>query len=439
MTKPTLACLQLDGTITQETWDDVQASVRRIKAFFAALRLRFIGRDALIDRIEYAVLRREHVLSYGDAGTGKTGITKQIVRGTEGMRSFSIGLTAETTEDKLFGDPDWAHWREHHEVRRQIEGSILDAHLVHLGEYLNAGVQLLEALNDFLEDRDYRHGKQVLAHCPMMTALADTNVDPIAAMEADDKLVPVIDRFMFLVPVTTLTQTEQLSRMLRLNLARERAKPLPPLTLEDLVRVSGVSHGSDLFDDPVIEQAYVELYQHFSEATGERVTNRTFCKIAELAEVEALMQGRQRVMLDDLRVTGLGLVRRDGEQEAFDEAIAKIVEGKWKQQEHRARVQAEEDFLNNMAGQIPSEEEIEEQATARFMSILQELKHVDGLLAKTTMTSQRNRDRHARLRADIEMRKLALFGRADAATDPKKVEDDISALLQDEDTDEESS
>ena len=425
MAKPTLSCLMLDGTLQEESWGDVMASIRRKRAVFDLMRLLYVGRDPLINRIEYALDRRENVLSYGDSGTGKTSIAKQIVHATTGLRWFSIGLTAETTEDKVFGDPDGKHWRETGEIRHQVEGSVLGAHLVHLGEVLNAGVQLLESLNDFLEDCEFRRGKQHIPRCPMITTLADTNVDPHEAIAGDDKFIPVLDRYMFLVPVFTLTETEELSRMLRLHLSRERAKPMPPLTLEDIVRVSGVSCGSDLFDDPVIEQAYVELYQTFCEHTGRTHTNRMFCKIAELAEVEAMRNGRQIVTLDDLRVTGLALVRRPGEQEAFDEALARVVEGKWKQQEHRARIQAEEDFLDRMESTIPTEDEIREQAASRFMSLLRSLRGAEATLSKATMTSQRNRDRHARLRAEIEVRQTMLYGVAQEVTTPRSEAEEL--------------
>ncbi|NQV88774.1 MAG: AAA family ATPase [Parcubacteria group bacterium] len=427
MSRPLLDCLQLDGTTTQESWDDVLASTRRIRAFFVALRLQYVGRDDLITRMEYALLRREHVLSYGDSGTGKTSITKQIVGSTTDMRWFSLGLTAETIEDRVFGDPDGKHWREAGEIRHQVEGSILNAHVVHLGETLNGGRQLLESLNDFLEDRDFRRGRQVLTHCPLISTFADTNVDPIEAMKKDDRFVPVIDRYMFLVPVATLTQTDQLSRMLRLHLSRERAKSMPPLSLGDIVRVSGITHGSDLFDDAVIEQAYVELYQTLCEATGRTLTNRMFCKIAELAEVEAMMNGRQVVTLDDLRITGLALVRRPGEQEAFDEAIARVVEGKWKQQEHRARIRVEEEYLDRIEGQIPSEEDIRERAASQFMKLLGDLKAAEATLAKATMTSSQNRDRHGRLRAMVEVHQTMLWGVVQKVTTPRTEKEELIA------------
>ncbi|PJE76929.1 hypothetical protein COV05_01920 [Candidatus Uhrbacteria bacterium CG10_big_fil_rev_8_21_14_0_10_48_16] len=413
-----LDCIGLDGETTQVRREDLFPRVNRIAKLIEVLKTQVVGRDTLIDRILFALCTREHVLTWGPPGTGKSLIMRKIVRASRGMRSFSIGLSAETTESKLFGDPDGAHFRETGEIRHLVEGSILDAHLVRLGECLNGGSQLLESLNDVLEEREFHRGKQIV-RAPLMTTLADTNVDPMEAVGANRDLEPFIDRFVFLMPVGYVEGTEQRLRMLRKYKSRAVHAPLPELTLEDLVTVSGVIIKSDLAEDTVIEQAYEELVRVFCDATGETIGDRTWLRMSQLIELSALLNGRTHATLDDLRLTGAGLIRRPGEEEAFENALAQVVDGKWKRAEHQERIQAEEEILARIEASLPSEDEIAERSVNAFPQLLRRLKAATSRLNQLTMSSQTNRDRLQMLLADIEVRQTMLFGVVQKATDPE--------------------
>jgi len=141
--------------------------------------------------------------------------------------------------------------------------------------------------------------------------------------------------------------------------------------------------------------------------------------MSQLIELSALLNGRTHATLDDLRLTGAGLIRRPGEEEAFENALAQVVDGKWKRAEHQERIQAEEEILARIEASLPSEDEIAERSVNAFPQLLRRLKAATSRLNQLTMSSQTNRDRLQMLLADIEVRQTMLFGVVQKATDPE--------------------
>lgn len=414
-----LEYVDLEGNVHQIKREDLFPRIERVRDTKRALKASMVGRDTLIDIIFYSLLLRANPLTWGPPGTGKTLCMRRLVGACTGMRSFSIGLSAETTENKLFGDPDGKRYREHGEIHHRVEGSILDAHIAHLGEVLNAGPQLLESLHDVILEREFHRGTQHIPRLPLITTLGDTNVDPYAAIAETPSLEPFIDRFRFILKVDKIRDVEARLRMLSLRKSGATMAPLPPIDLEDIIIISGVIKQMDLAEDSVIEQAFEELDRTLEGATGLVLTDRTWTGIHELIELSALLHGRTQATLDDLLLTKLGFVRRAQDADAFDEAFAKVVKGKWMQSEVRERLRAEAQMLERIQKAIPTEEEILARHADGFMILLRRLNAAQGRLESMTFQSPAHRDQRQQLLADIEVHRSMLFGKANASASPE--------------------
>src|SRR5205809_6531035 len=75
------------------------------------LKLRFVGRDEVIDLIALAVVAGEHLFLHGPPGTAKSALTRHFARAVQG-RYFEYMLTRFSEPNEIFGPIDISRLRE---------------------------------------------------------------------------------------------------------------------------------------------------------------------------------------------------------------------------------------------------------------------------------------------------------------------------------------
>ncbi len=339
------------GRTEETTWDQVGESAGKIRTFFTAIKDRFVERDALAEVIMYALLLREHVLVSGPPGTAKTALTDAVVMGIEGARQWRCDMSRFMSEAHVFGDFDVKRAQETGVLMHRTEGSLLDAHVAVLGEFLDTNDALLRSLLRVLNEREFIRGPQRL-NIPLMTALANTNSPPYKVVEEKPQLEAVLDRFLFWIDVEPVKEPSNRLRMLKMFLERKQSEPLPPLKLEDVVRVSGVVLCENLVQDPYLIQAYEELVRIFGDKRGKPSTDRRFNKGAQMLEASALLSGRQEASWDDLSQVGKILIEKPDDKQYFADALTQIG-AKWQDQAHQAKTDAELAAIDSFRQRIP--------------------------------------------------------------------------------------
>jgi len=287
------------------TWKQVFEGVERASVYFDALRARFFERDSVIDKLEAAMLMREHLLVIGPPGTAKTSLFRTAFGGIQGGTYWARDLTKFDTTADIFGAYDQREMEKTGHLKHMVEGMMPEAHFVHLGEFFDSNDPLLRAMLGILLDREARKGPQLIKS-PLLTAVADTNFRPEDMPSRAHQIGAVIDRFLFKEEVDNIQDPRKDFELHEAFLAGDFDRPMPTLHLADVEMISGlvVGHHPNIFSNKYVLEAYVELKRELSKQRVAKglppISNRRSTRASQLLEVKALLAGRQEVTFDDL-------------------------------------------------------------------------------------------------------------------------------------------
>jgi MoxR-like ATPase len=348
----------LQGVVHEATWDEVFASAERIQDFFVAVRGRFTERDDLVRKVKYAFMMREHLLVDGPTGAGKSAVLNTIIDNIEDANVWAMDLTKFTTDTMVFGAYDIKEMKENGKTVHMTEGSLIEANFAKCGELLDANDPLLRTLLGVMNERSVRRGPQEY-DVPLVSLVADTNfrIDDLPGRR--QQLAAVLDRFLFQVTVEYVKDPRNRYTMLEMALESGKRPALPPLHLDDVVRVSGVILENDLVTDRYVREAYQEMTHEFSlarvKAGRPALSDRRFVKAAHIMEVGAILHGRQACTFDDLQYAEHILVMHPDDRALFDVAKAATID-KWAVKAQRREIDVESARLREIIIEIPKQD-----------------------------------------------------------------------------------
>lgn len=312
---------------------ETTGAVHRIERAFTFLREHFIGRDAALEQILFALLTREHALIIGDRGLAKSRLARSVFcQFTDDRPPFSLQLTRSTSVGQLVGGLDLEQF-ERGVYTHNLEGYIVRAHFAFLDELFDANDFVLRALNGILNEREFLNGPQV-EKAALHTAIATTNF-----IRDTRESRAVLDRFLF---KTIVRRAE--SALQRLKIRREfltshggtvHPEPGQDVPFADLRLLSGIVHGECpgvtirvpahflvMLDDII---SSFERDMNEMVTTGERFvfSDRTKNKAIHVAMASALRAGRTLVESRDLASLQylIPTIGNPAEEEAFDRAL----------------------------------------------------------------------------------------------------------------------
>lgn len=264
----------------------------------------FPERDGLIEQIIFSLVTREHVLIWGEYGTGKSDLTKTLLDQIVGSVQFKIGLNKFMTESHLFGPPNPQKLREEGIYEYSKEGTVLAAHYVVLDELFDASPALLRVLLGVLNEKMFKRGHDI-KNAYLLSAFATTNGDPKKEVLRSPELGAVIDRFLFQSRVACLSDdVDGTSRIRMYQKYLQGQRPTVQLTLDEIVNFSRVIAETNQITDPRVIEVYDQVIQAFrrdvARDAGLVISDRRACKLLQLVEANALLHGRFEVAPEDL-------------------------------------------------------------------------------------------------------------------------------------------
>jgi MoxR-like ATPase len=349
--------LKIDGTVQVTTWEEVLAAVERMREYFRALKLRFIDRDELLDKILLALMLREHVMIHGDTGTGKSALVRSVMRGIQGATIWRMDLAKSVTDAQLFGPYDVRVMREDGRYVHMTDGNLPEANFAELGEFFDASPYALRSLLGALNEREVRRGPQIMTF-PLLTAFADSNISPEDLNGREEEtLRAVVDRFLFHHKVDYVRDERDRVLLGRVALERTLREPLPPLSLTDIVLVSGVIQYENLILDPYLLEAYQAITFRFAtekhKASGRWLPDRRYCNALQVLEASALLHGRIEPNFEDLGIIDEVIPINTKEREMLKAARHDQMKV-WIDRASRREIEQEEAALGVIVGKVPS-------------------------------------------------------------------------------------
>lgn len=311
---------------------DPQQALTCIETAFAHLRAHFIGRDAVLEQILYALLTREHALIIGDRGLAKSRLARSVFAQFEDAQPpFSLQLTRSTSVGQLVGGLDLKQFERGTYVHN-LDGYIARAHFAFLDELFDANDFVLRALNGIMNEREFLNGPQI-EPAALHTAIATTNY-----IRDTRESRAVLDRLLFKCVVHRAESTLQ-----RFAIRREfitshggtvgplSGKAIPYAYLNKLSKIITGELPDQLIAVPphvlvMLDQIISDFEREVSEKRSDErfvYSDRSKNKAIHVIMASALRGGRNTAEVKDLAAMRflIPTVGSPDEEEVFDHAL----------------------------------------------------------------------------------------------------------------------
>ena len=273
----------------------------------------FLERTEVIDGALAALLGGHHVLIIGPPGTAKSMLADELCRRLDGATYFQWLLTKFTTPEELFGAVSLAAL-ERDEYRRVTDLKLPEAHSAFLDEVFKANSSILNAVLTLMNERRFHNGRHVDG-VPLITLFGASNELP-----EDDELQALYDRFLLRFVVSYIDEDFRFLKMLQ-------ARPPAARTTMSLQALRAAQAEASAVAIPdAIYRALAELRREL--AKGQLVSSdRRYRQALDILRARAYLDGRERVVDDDLFVLEHVLWRDPTERSEVRSTIHRLLRG----------------------------------------------------------------------------------------------------------------
>lgn len=330
MSEKTSCALRMSG-------DELKEAVAEYNGFFDALKKCFVGRDNVIDILRTALIQKQHILIFGSPGTSKTAIFDVMYSGIVDGNGFHTELSMFMTDDALYGPYNPKKMREEGVLEHNVHGMLPEANLARLGEFLDANMPLLRSTLSVLNEKRLKRGTQDIS-IPLITAYCDTNTSPRDFLAFHPEAEAVFDRFLYITNVGYLQSEEEISEMLNRFQTGKVNRLSKKLSIHLINRLSRL-----ILQPPTIiknQIIFIKLAKALLEYRLERrnlfdkkdvnlilpdISDRRFCWASQVAEVNAILNGRDEVIPEDILSLSPALGTTKEEEDIWKNIAEKIV------------------------------------------------------------------------------------------------------------------
>lgn len=249
-----------------------------------------------------------HIFLLGPPGVAKSLLVDRMNAYVSGARVFKILMSRFTQPEEVFG-PVSLKGLENDEFVRKIEGYLADCEIGFLDEGFKANSSILNSLLWAINERQYRHGTDVI-DIPLSTLLLASNEYP-----QDDSLNALYDRLLFRFVVKPVRDQQNFLRMMK---TVRPENPTPILTWDE-IRTAQAEAKQVVIPDPVFE-AMAELRRQL-KGEGIEPTERRFVESTKIVRATAWLDGCMVADVEHLRPLQHVLWERDEQQATVDKLV----------------------------------------------------------------------------------------------------------------------
>ena len=270
----------------------------------------------LLKCISKGVYEKEHILSLsllccmagesifllGPPGTAKSMVARRLKEVFADASAFEYLMSRFSTPDEIFGPVSITKLKDEDVYERCVDGFLPTATVVFLDEIWKAGPAIQNALLTVINERIYQNGRKVI-QLPMKMLIAASNELPAE----DEGLEALWDRFLVRAVSNCISNEKTFYRML---CQKDEKKVCVPskLKISDKQYLEWKEEaGMVLIGEDVLE-VITEIREKLAKAAGEEeanafdfyISDRRWRKIAQLLQMSALLNDRDKVERSDL-------------------------------------------------------------------------------------------------------------------------------------------
>lgn len=270
----------------------------------------------LLKCISKGVYEKEHILSLsllccvagesifllGPPGTAKSMVARRLKEVFEDSNAFEYLMSRFSTPDEIFGPVSITKLKDEDVYERCVDGFLPTATVVFLDEIWKAGPAIQNALLTVINERIYQNGHHTM-QLPMKMLIAASNELPAE----DEGLEALWDRFLVRTVSNCISNEKIFYRMLCQKDETKVCVP-PKLKISDKTyREWQEEAGTVAIGDDVLG-VITEVRKRLAKAASEEganafdfyISDRRWRKIAQLLQMSALLNDRDRVVYNDL-------------------------------------------------------------------------------------------------------------------------------------------
>jgi MoxR-like ATPase len=298
----------------------IDSDSQAVKTIMAQLSQVALEREDAIRALFLSLIARQHLVFYGEGGTGKSWLVKHFSDMLD-MSYFYYQIYQATTEAHLFGSIDYKRMHDTGEMRHVSFNSLLEARIAFLDEIGNSSSVIRNLLKSPMEERIFKDGYDVI-QMPLDTIVGASN--SIIEYKKDATEAAFADRWLSRVHIQRLQRPENRKKLVNLRFTENN---WPKLDVSVIDRLQ--SYLSQVEISPaIIDAADAMRVEILSDPAAGNLdmSDRRFEHTMLLVRANAILHGRLRAKRNDLIV--FGLTAWNNHEEGEDSKLAEWLKAK---------------------------------------------------------------------------------------------------------------
>ena len=297
-----------------------QEDVQTIKSASARLATIALEREDAIRALWLSLIARQHMVMYGEGGTGKSWLVKHFSDMLE-MNYFYYQIYQATTESHLFGSIDYKKMHDTGEMRHVSFNSLLEAEIAFLDEIGNSSSVIRNLLKSPMEERIFKDGYDLI-NMPLNTIVGASN--SIIEYKKDATEAAFADRWLSRVHIQRLQRPENRKKLVNL---RYETHDWPKVDAAVIYRLQQQMAQVEISQAIVDAADSIRVEILSDPAAGNLdISDRRFEHTMELVRANAIIHGRLKAKRSDLIV--FGLTAWNNHEEGEDTKLAEWLKAK---------------------------------------------------------------------------------------------------------------
>ena len=277
---------------------DIKPIVDRYNAIRTELKTELVERGIEIDLLTACAIARVHILLLGEAGVAKSMLIDQFLTHVENAHKFDILLSKNTLPEEVFGPPSMVGL-ENDEFRFVTSGMLPEANIAFLDEIFKCNSAVLNGMLKIANERKFKANGGWI-DCPLDMIAGASNEVPTHDRE---DLMAFNDRLGIRKVVLPVRAQDSIMQVLEGQLARNRgdgvANAHTTITHDELVELQNAAR--DVAVPAKVQRALADLRMK-AENAGLNFSLRRLFEGVKVCQAQALLQGRNEVRTEDLRL-----------------------------------------------------------------------------------------------------------------------------------------
>ena len=299
---------------------NVKTALSKLANIEMELNNEFVERQELIKIMMLAVISNSNLLMLGPPGTAKSKISMALCNRIDNSNFFQWLLNKSSDPAELLGTFS-IKGMENDQFKRVTAGKLPEANIAFIDEVYKCNSPTLNALLSIMNEHIfYNDGKVVPV--PLISMFAASNEPP-----EDESLLAMHDRFLFRMEVEYVHDASNKKRMFN-NYIYERAglnnnSSYTTITIEELQCLQ--EEAKRISVSKQIINNFISLCNSLKKNATISVSDRRSNECFKVLQASALLNGRQKVGLDDFNALKYVLWEKKEDITTISSEISKIV------------------------------------------------------------------------------------------------------------------